>query len=262
MNNNELNKNEDHFALEIFSAITSTIYGLSYSVMGEIKTALNGVDGVVDLSSKAFSKGLFSLLSASGELVEVAVANKSNDNERTIEQIVESVIGTSITIMATEIILLAGKGKIKPYEASVAGVAVATLVGFSNTEEDITKFKKVIKTNINDIFNDSEVTTLESIVEEQAEKFLNQSQYADYNKEIANFLAKEFINGKSFTESINALSEALTGKENSPYNEVLQKLSNGLTDNSIQFTKPGDTLSQIAKDHGLNLNELLALNPQ
>jgi Ca2+-binding RTX toxin-like protein/LysM repeat protein len=262
MNNNELNKNEDHFALEIFSAITSTIYGLSYSVMGEIKTALNGVDGVVDLSSKAFSKGLFSLLSASGELVEVAVANKSNDNERTIEQIVESVIGTSITIMATEIILLAGKGKIKPYEASVAGVAVATLVGFSNTEEDITKFTKVIKTNINDIFNDSEVTTLESIVEEQAEKFLNQSQYADYNKEIANFLAKEFINGKSFTESINALSEALTGKENSPYNEVLQKLSNSLTDNSIQFTKPGDTLSQIAKDHGLNLNELLALNPQ
>jgi LysM repeat protein len=259
MSNNERNKNEDNQILEGFSVVMSTIYGLSHLAIGEIKTALNGVDGVVDLSSKAFSKGLFSLLSASGELVEVAVANKSNDNERTIEQIIESVVGTSVAILATE--LLISKG-MNPYKASVAGVAVATLVGFSNTEEDITKFTKVIKTNINDIFNDSEVTTLESIVEEQAEKFLNQSQYADYNKEIANFLAKEFINGKSFTESINALSEALTGKENSPYNEVLQKLSNGLTDNSIQFTKPGDTLSQIAKDHGLNLNELLALNPQ
>jgi LysM repeat protein len=201
-------------------------------------------------------------LSASGELVEIAVANKSNDDERTMEQIVESVIGASITIMATEIILLTGKGKIKPYEASVAGVAFATLLGFANTEEDITKFTKVIKTNINDIFNDSEVITLESIVEEQAEKFLNQPQYADYNKEISNFLAKEFINGKSFTESIDALSKALTGKENSPYDEVLQKLSDNLNENSIQFTKPGDTLSQIAEANGLSLNELLALNPQ
>jgi hypothetical protein len=55
MNNNELNKNEDHFALEEFSTITSTIYGLSHSAMGGIKTVLNGIDGVVDLSSKAFT---------------------------------------------------------------------------------------------------------------------------------------------------------------------------------------------------------------
>jgi hypothetical protein len=30
----------------------------------------------------------------------------------------------------------------------------------------------------------------------------------------------------------------------------------------IQFVKDGDTLSEIAQDNGLSLNELLALNPQ
>jgi LysM repeat protein len=36
----------------------------------------------------------------------------------------------------------------------------------------------------------------------------------------------------------------------------------GHQDGSIQFVKDGDTLSQIAQDNGLSLNELLALNPQ
>jgi hypothetical protein len=39
-------------------------------------------------------------------------------------------------------------------------------------------------------------------------------------------------------------------------------LSNQINDGSIQFAKDGDTLSQIAQDNGLSLNELLALNPQ
>ncbi|VVM22823.1 Alkaline phosphatase (EC [uncultured Gammaproteobacteria bacterium] len=44
--------------------------------------------------------------------------------------------------------------------------------------------------------------------------------------------------------------------------DSLISLSNQINDGSIQFAKDGDTLSQIAQDNGLSLNELLALNPQ
>jgi hypothetical protein len=44
--------------------------------------------------------------------------------------------------------------------------------------------------------------------------------------------------------------------------DSLISLSNQINDGSIQFVKDGDTLSQIAQDNGLSLNELLALNPQ
>ncbi|VVM18914.1 hypothetical protein BSPWISOXPB_10156 [uncultured Gammaproteobacteria bacterium] len=44
--------------------------------------------------------------------------------------------------------------------------------------------------------------------------------------------------------------------------EKLQSLNNQINDGSIQFVKDGDTLSQIAQDNGLSLNELLALNPK
>ncbi|VVM25934.1 Alkaline phosphatase (EC, partial [uncultured Gammaproteobacteria bacterium] len=44
--------------------------------------------------------------------------------------------------------------------------------------------------------------------------------------------------------------------------EKLQSLNNQINDGSIQFVKDGDTLSQIAQDNSLSLNELLALNPQ
>jgi LysM repeat protein len=64
------------------------------------------------------------------------------------------------------------------------------------------------------------------------------------------------LKGNNWQESTSLLQEGKTVADS------LTSLNNQLTDNSIQFTKPGDTLSQIAKDHGLNLNELLALNPQ
>ncbi|VVM18910.1 Alkaline phosphatase (EC [uncultured Gammaproteobacteria bacterium] len=44
--------------------------------------------------------------------------------------------------------------------------------------------------------------------------------------------------------------------------DSLISLSNQINDGSIQFVKDGDTLSQIAQDNSLSLNELLALNPQ